>query len=115
MFFNVICFHMICPPDSIRGSQGSPTLRYTRVRLRADALVASALQESVGGAKQQQQQHDMPIIIQSPRRELRILLTVQLNIKKTLIINFKNKQRAHQCVENVKRFHLIGQLSLYRQ
>ena len=43
-------------PDSIRGSQGNPTLRYTRVHLRADALVASALQESAGGAKQQQQQ-----------------------------------------------------------
>ena len=41
-------------PDSIRGSQGNPTLTYTGVRLRADALVASALQESAGGAKQQQ-------------------------------------------------------------
>ena len=33
-------------PDSIRGSQGNPTLRYTVVRLRADAQVASELQES---------------------------------------------------------------------
>ena len=31
-----------------------PTLRYTGVRLRADALVASALQESAGGANKQQ-------------------------------------------------------------
>ena len=42
-------------PDSSRGSQGNPTLRYTGARLRADALVASAFQESAGGAKQQQQ------------------------------------------------------------
>ena len=40
--------------DSITGSQGKPTPRYTGVRLRADALVASAVQESAGGAKQQQ-------------------------------------------------------------
>ena len=34
----------------------TPTLRYTGVRLGADALVASALQESSGGANLQQQQ-----------------------------------------------------------
>ena len=41
--------------DSIRRSQGKPTPRYKGVRLRADALAASALQEGAGGAKQQQQ------------------------------------------------------------
>ena len=49
--------------DSIRGSQGKPTPRYKGVRLRADALAASALQEGAGEAKQQRQfslQYDRP-------------------------------------------------------
>ena len=44
----------------LEGIGGNLTLRYTGVRLRADALVASALQESAGGAKQQQQQQQQP-------------------------------------------------------
>ena len=40
--------------DLIRESQGKLTPRYTRVSLKADTLVASAVQESAGGATQQQ-------------------------------------------------------------
>ena len=41
--------------DSIRESQGKPTPGYTGVRLRVDALVASAFQESAGEANEQKQ------------------------------------------------------------
>ena len=43
------------PRTLLERVRGTPTLRYTGVCIRADALVASALQESAGEAKQQQQ------------------------------------------------------------
>ena len=41
--------------------------------------------------------------------------SITSKIFKELGIQIKHKQILHQCVENAKRFHLICQLSFYRQ
>ena len=48
-------------------------------------------------------------------KEVGILVALQAKYIKIQYINKKNKQISSQCVENAKRFHLIFQLSSYRQ